>query len=655
MLQIRDLQYSVGDRRLLAGVDWMIEPGKRVALIGPNGAGKTTMLRILHGDIEEYSGMITRPKEYHIGYLPQEEIVVGSGSVLEVVLRGQEEALRIERKLQELHALLEEPHDNHEALLHQIGDLEHRYDALDGYHMEINAKAILSGLGFVEMDFTRPLSEFSGGWRMRVHLARLLLQKPDLLLLDEPTNHLDIPSLEWLESYLLNTQSSVIIVSHDRFFIDRLAQAIYELDRGKLVYYAGNYHFYEREKEQRIELLRKRWEAQQAERERQERFINRFRYKATKAKQVQSRIKQLEKMEVIELPPPPPNLHFQIKVASPSYKDVLHIQKLWFRYEEEWVLEEIDLNLYRGQKIAMVGVNGAGKTTLTRLIAQELIPQKGNVQIGERVKLGYYAQHQVETLDLESTVYDEVFNTAADNQRPRVRDVLGMFQFRGDDVYRRIGVLSGGEKARVSLTKILLSPVNFLIMDEPTNHLDVMSKDALEHALTHYDGTLILISHDRYFLDKIVSRVVELKDHRMIDYTGNYSDYLRHRDLATEADYVTSTSTKKTGTSDSKDSGNPVSPIKKTKEQKRLEAEARQAISKERNRLNRLIKKSETDIEDYETRKAELEFHLSLPETYENGGQVAELQKAYAQVKIELEGAYRKWEEAQLELEELMR
>ena len=324
-----------------------------------------------------------------------------------------------------------------------------------------------------------------------------------------------------------------------------------------------------------------------------------------------------------------------------------------FRYDEEWVLEEMDLSLYRGQKIAMVGVNGAGKTTLTRLVAEELIPQQGSVAVGERVKLGYYAQHQVETLNLDSTVYDEIFNSAADNQRPRVRDVLGMFQFRGDDIYKRIGVLSGGEKARVSLTKILLSPVNFLIMDEPTNHLDVMSKDALEHALMHYDGTLILISHDRYFLDKIVSRVVELKDHHMIDYTGNYSDYLRRRDLAGASGYKLATLHDTADKSQKQNGGKAAPPIKKTKEQKRREAEARQAVSKERNRLNRLIKKSEADIEGHETRKADLEFQLSLPETYEDGERVAEIQRFYADVKITLEGDYRKWEEAQLELEEL--
>jgi ATP-binding cassette subfamily F protein 3 len=356
-------------------------------------------------------------------------------------------------------------------------------------------------------------------------------------------------------------------------------------------------------------------------------------------------------MDLIELPLAPPKMRFQIAVDTPSYKDVLHIKDLWFRYEEEWVLEDLDLSLYRGQKIAMVGVNGAGKTTLTRLIAKELTPQKGSVQIGERVKIGYYAQHQVETLDLESTVYDEVFNSAADSQRPRVRDVLGMFQLRGDHIYKRIGVLSGGEKARVSLTKILLSPVNFLIMDEPTNHLDVMSKDALEHALMHYNGTLILISHDRYFLDKIVSRVVEIRDHHMIHYTGNYSDYLRHRDLVEASDQVQKSEEKKVNASN-ETSTNAL--FKKSKEQKRLEAEARQTISKERNRLNRLIKKLEVDIEGYESQKTELEFTMSLPETYEDGEQVEALQKTYVNLKTTLEDAYRQWEEAQLELEELM-
>ena len=642
MLQIRDLHYEIADRKLLNGVDWIIQPGKRAALIGPNGAGKTTMLRILNGEIGEHHGSIIKPKEYKIGYLPQEEVSLGHGSVLQIVLKGQKEALEIENKLAELHDELNAPHANHEALLKQIGELEHRYDALDGYRLEADAKAILAGLGFREADYERPLAEFSGGWRMRVHLARLLLQKPDLLLMDEPTNHLDIPSLEWLENYLLDFQGSVVIVSHDRFFIDRLAEAIYELDRGKLESYAGNYHFFEREKGQRLELLRKKWEEQQAEREKQEKFINRFRYKNTKAKQVQSRVKQLEKMEIIELPPPPPKLNFEIKVNLPSYKDVLHLKEMSFRYDTDWVLRGINLSLYRGEKIAMVGVNGAGKTTMTRLIAKELAPQEGSVEIGERVTMGYYAQHQVDALNLEATIYDEVVSTAADGHRPRVRDILGLFQFRGDDIYKKIGVLSGGEKARVSLTKILLSPVNFLIMDEPTNHLDMMSKEALEHALAHYDGTLILISHDRYFLDKIVNRVVELQDAHMSQFAGNYSYYLEKRDG--EPDIIVHSTSK----------AEVVSASKRNKEQKRLEAEARQAISKERNRLRKLVNSLEGKIGKMEEKKDALEFDMARPETYEDSEKVVTLQKEHATLKKDLEDCYRQWEEAQLEMEELM-
>ncbi|MCP4399610.1 MAG: ABC-F family ATP-binding cassette domain-containing protein [bacterium] len=642
MLQIRNLHYEIADRTLLNGLDWIILPAKRVALIGPNGAGKTTMLRILNGEIGDHHGSIIKPKDYKIGYLPQEEVVLGHGSILQIVLKGQKEALEIENKLAELHDELNAPHANHEALLKQIGGLEHRYDALDGYRLEADAKGILAGLGFQEHDYERPLAEFSGGWRMRVHLARLLLQKPDLLLMDEPTNHLDIPSLEWLENYLLDFEGSVVIVSHDRFFIDRLAESIYELDRGKLEFYAGNYHFFEREKEQRFELLRKKWEEQQAERGKQEKFINRFRYKSTKAKQVQSRVKQLEKMETIELPPPPRRLDFEIKVNLPSYKDVLHLKEMSFRYDTNWVLQDINFSLYRGEKIAMVGVNGVGKTTLTRLIAKELMPQQGSVEIGERVTVGYYAQHQVDALNLDATIYDEVVSTAADGHRPRVRDILGLFQFRGDDIYKKIGVLSGGEKARVSLTKILLSPVNFLIMDEPTNHLDMMSKEALEHALVHYDGTLILISHDRYFLDKIVSRVVELEDAQMSQFAGNYSYYLEKRD--SEPEMIAHSTAK----------AEVISDAKKNKGQKRLEAEARQAVSKERNRLRKLVNSLEKKIEKMEERKEALEFEMARPETYENSVKIVDLQKEHATLKKELEDCYRQWEEAQLEMEDLM-
>jgi len=643
MLQIKELYYSIGNRDLLAGVNWSIHPGKRAALIGPNGAGKTTLLRILNGEIEHKSGSIIKPKEFRIGYLPQEEIALQEGTVLQTVLQGQKKVIRLEEKIYKMRLELETGDQHHENIWQKLGELEHQYEALDGYRLESNAKAILSGLGFAEAEFHRLLSELSGGWRMRCYLARLLLQQPNLLLLDEPTNHLDLLSLEWLEQYLFSFPGSIIIVSHDRYFIDRLADEIFELDRGRMEHYAGNYHFYEKEKLQRLELQYKKYEEQTAEIERQQRFINRFRSKATKAVQVQSRIKKLEKMERIKLPPARVRkLDFKLQVANTSYKDVLKIENMSFRYDKDWVLRNVNLNIYRGEKIALVGVNGAGKTTLTRLISGQLVPQEGSIALGNRVLIGYYAQHQVDTLDLEATVYDEIAATVANSLLHRVRNVLGIFQLRGDDVFKKIKVLSGGEKARVSLAKILLSPVNFLIMDEPTNHLDMASKEALEDALVGYDGTLLLISHDRYFLDKIVSRVVEIKDHSVRVYEGNYSDYLKKRQ---QQQNVAAEIEKKLIA---------MTPRKKSKEEKRREAEARQLVSKERNRLQSEIDALEERIEELENRKKEIEDDLVRPQTYQDGELAARLQKEYQNVKNELEELFKAWEKTQNDYEKLL-
>ena len=644
MLQVKDLHFSIADRRLLTGVNLTIQPGKRAALIGPNGAGKTTLLRILIGEIEYDSGNITKPKEYRIGYLPQEEVVGGSDPVLTSVLQARVELTELERKIKNLHHALEESGSDQAALLRQVDKLQQRYESLGGYQVEALAKKILSGLGFREADFSRPLSEFSGGWQMRSLLARLLIQEPDLLLLDEPTNHLDLPSLEWLENYLFSFKGSIVIVSHDRFFIDRLAQEIFHLNRGKLTHYSGNYHFYEKKREEQEALLRKKWEEQTRERQRQERFINRFRYKDSKATQVQSRIKQLEKMADIELPEPePPALNFQLEVGEKSYREVLKMGDMWFRYEEEWVLRGVNLDIYRGDKLALVGPNGAGKTTLTRVMAGQFKPRKGTSLAGARVHAGYYAQHQVDALDLERTVYDEVAATVATTLVPRIRDVLGIFQLRGEDVNKKIKYLSGGEKARVSLAKILLSPVNFLIMDEPTNHLDQGSREALEKALSCYEGTLVLISHDRYFLDKIVNRVVEIQDGTVEEYHGNYTYYLEKRQHRAQTPPA---------------KGEPVSAISDArlrKEQKRQEAEARQAVSKERSRLSRLIETLERQIDELEIRKVEIEAKMARPETYDDGELTVSLQKEYAQIKKDLGANYNQWETAHSELETLLR
>lgn len=647
MLQIKELHYSIGERNLLSGVNWIINPGKRVALIGPNGAGKTTLLRIIYGELEANAGTLQTPKGYRIGYLPQEEIALQAGPILESVLEGHSEILELESEMAEIHRQLENHPPNAPALLERLGALEERFQLSGGYRLEAQAKAILAGLGFKNSDFQRHLAEFSGGWRMRVYLARLLLQNPDLLLLDEPTNHLDLESLEWLEQYLKTFPGSMVIVSHDRFFIDRLAEEICELDRGRLTHYPGNYHFFEKEKALREEQLLKKWEEQRAERERVQRFIDRFRYKASKAVQVQSRIKQLEKMQEIELPPPPPRrIHFKIRVETPSYKEVLKIEKLFFKYQRDWVLKNIHLNIYRGQKLALVGVNGAGKTTLTRLIFGQLTPQQGSIRVGERVMMGYYAQHQVDTLNLNATILEEVAATASEAHRPQLRDILGLFQFSGQDPDKRIGVLSGGEKARVSLAKILLSPVNFLIMDEPTNHLDISSREALENALQDYDGTLLLISHDRYFLDKLVNRVLELKDGQLREFEGNYSAYLERRE--------------KEGAATAEQAGQtlertPALPSgKKSKDQKRQEAQARQAISRQRSQLKAEIEACESRIGELEEQKDNLEKLIADPRSYQNGEYVKSLHKDYAAVKQELETLLERWEKAQVEYEALL-
>lgn len=645
MLQARNLHYSIGDRELLACVDWNIQPGKRFALVGPNGSGKTTLLRILAGEIEPHAGSITKPRNYSIGYLPQEEIFLSKGSLLENALAGIPEIQGLEHRIHALHTALESDPGNDE-FLKKLGPLEQRYHDLGGYTIENAVKKILSGLGFEESRFHADFSELSGGWCMRVCMARLLLQNPDLLLLDEPTNHLDIPSMEWLEQYLLSYKGSIVVVSHDRFFIDRLSQEIFELDHGELTRYRGNYHFFEGQKKEKIRLLQKKQEEQATERDRITRFINKYRSDKRRAAQVQSRIKMLEKMETIELPPVPRRLDFSLQVETPGYKDVLSIEYLSFRYSQDWMLRDIDLHISRGEKIALVGINGAGKTTLSRLISQELKAQQGSLRLGKKVQVGFYTQHQIQALHPDNTVIDEVAATAATGLVPKIRQVLGIFQFGDDEIGKKIKVLSGGEKARVSLAKILLSPVNFLIMDEPTTHLDISAREALEEALGDYNGTLLLISHDRYFLDKLIGRVIELKDGCLNEYSGNYSYYLWKRNLE----------------SNENEHGSDIAlPLerhtsrRKTKEQKRQEAETRQEVSRERNRLQEMIERIEREIEESEARFKKIEAKLADPATYKDGTDIARLNKEYTKLKRSIEESYDSWESHRLELEEILK
>jgi len=645
VLQIKDLHYSIGGLELLKGVEWSIPRGKRSALIGPNGAGKTTLFRIIAGELQPDKGRILKPKKYKIGYLPQEEINIEGGALLDSVMRACTEIYSLEKKITDLHNVLDSNPEQNERWLQQLGEYERRYESLGGYGLEARAQAVLSGLGFKKEDLNRDIDKFSGGWRMRVHLARMLLQEPDLLLLDEPTNHLDLPSLEWLEQYLFDFPGTMVIVSHDRFFIDRLAQNICELNRGQLEHYSGNYSYYEEEKKKRDRLLIKKWEGQKSEIKRQEEFIRRYRYQKKRAAQVQSRIKALEKMERLEKPSREKKLSFNLEVGIKSYKDVVKVKDLCFKYDKEWVLEGIDLHLCRGEKIALVGENGAGKTTLTRLVAGKLKPQKGTIDIGRRTKIGYYAQHQAFDLNLDSAVFDEIARSVSTDNMPQIREALGIFQFSGDDVYKRINVLSGGEKARVSLVKILLSEVNFLIMDEPTNHLDLTSLEALEEALKIYGGSLMVISHDRFFLDKIVSRVVEIKNKRLNEYAGNYSYYLEKRTLERGIDVEGVQVDKKEEENGRK---------RKTKNKKRIEAEKRQRISKERNKLETEIYETEKRIEHLEKRKKEIENIFCLKDTHKDVKTIVSLQKELSEVEKELKALYGLREKRRKTLDDLL-
>ena len=643
MLQLINISHEIDGDLLFKDIQWTINPQKRVALIGPNGSGKTTLLRLISGILPLQQGEIIKPKTYQIGYLPQEEISFGRGTVLAEVLEANQLLQTMEGEKEIIHNELEDSgmdSERQHALAERLGYLEERFQLLGGYSYEALAKKILIGLGFKEKEFTDLVETKSGGWRMRIYLARLLLQNPDLLLLDEPTNHLDIKSLEWLESYLLEFQGSMIIVSHDRYFIDRLGEEIAELENGQLNHYPGKYDFYINEKSLQLQHLMQKAEEIRAEKERLLRFINRFRYKNTKAPQVQDRIKRLEKLEDVKLPPAIKKIHFKISTALKSYKEVCKIKNVGFRYTADWVFENINLQLFRGEKAALVGANGEGKTTLTKLISKQLSPQQGELILGERVVIGYYAQHQIDALNGENTIYQEVYSTASENYRARIRDILGIFKFSGEDVEKKISVLSGGEKARVSLAKILISPVNFLLMDEPTNHLDLDSKKALEKALKNYDGTLLLISHDRYFLDQLVSIVFELNDGHLRRFEGNYSSYLEKK-----IQYRSVSETQREDKS---------SISRKSKEQRRLEAEARQKISRKRNLLIKKIEQLETEIENLETEKRQIESNLAKQDFYKDQVKAADAGKRYQVLRELIPKRLDEWERNQSELDDLL-
>ena len=538
MIQLQQLTKSFGEKVLFDHVNWRVGDRDRVGLCGPNGAGKTTLLRMLAGLDEPDSGEIQKPNALTFGYLPQDGLshrgrsVVDEASLaLKPLLDLKEEMHRLEERLGDTSLTSEE----HDAVLHRYSEVQDRFRLSDGYQIELKVATILRGLGFEpEMD-DQLTDHLSGGWQMRLALAKLLLSQPDLLLLDEPTNHLDLDARNWLEEYLLDYPHSVIVVSHDRYFLDTVVTHIADLSLRTITNYHSNYSKYIVERDARLERLREAKRRQDEEIQRVEEFINRFRYQATKAAQVQSRIKMLEKVERLEVPPERPRIHFQFPASARSGRMVLDLKDAKKAYGDKVVLDKVNLHIERGDRIALVGHNGAGKSTLMRMLSAEEAPDAGTRTEGHQVIAQYFAQDEATRLDPTLTVYETLSSGSPDTMIPAIRNILGGFLFSGDDVYKKAGVLSGGERTRLAVARMLLRPSNTLLLDEPTNHLDIDSKEVLLDALEDYGGTLIFVSHDRYFVERLATKIVEVGGGRALVYPGKYEEYLWSRSQAGSA------------------------------------------------------------------------------------------------------------------------
>jgi len=644
MLQLDKITLYFGDRPLFDGISATINPGERIGLVGPNGAGKSTLLKIIAGKQEADSGSVNISKSATVGYLPQDGVDPDPElTVYQEVEQAFSEILSLREKQEQLQLQLDTLNpesDEHEQTLNEFGQVQHQLENIGSYTLQADIERVLMGLGFNEKDFSRSTTEFSGGWLMRIALAKLLLRQPTYLLLDEPTNHLDIESLQWIESFLRNYDGTVIIVSHDRAFLDSVTKRTLALRRGNLDDYAGNFSFYEKKYAEEQELLKKQYENQQKERKQTQEFIDRFRYKATKAKQVQSRIKQLEKMEEIELDEEQSEISFSFPPPERSGQVVLKLRNLVKKYDENTVFDGIDYEIERGDKIAVVGPNGAGKSTLIRILAGIEPITDGKREVGYNVTPGYFAQHQAEELDPKNNALEEMRLAGSGENDTKLRTILGCFLFVGDDVFKKVGVLSGGEKSRVALAKMLLNSGNFLIFDEPTNHLDMQSKNILQQALQQYEGTLMIVSHDRDFLDPIVNKTLEVQPGYIKTWLGNVSYYLDKKREEREAEDVKAVEQK----SEKKKTSDPTEGMSR-KEQRRFEAEKRNTLSRKVKPLKKRLHEFENKIEDLEKRKIEIEELMADPGFYDDEDRVKEISLEYESVKAESAEKMEKWEE----------
>ena len=538
MIQLSNLTKAYGDRVLLDRVTWQIDDRERVGLCGPNGAGKTTLLKMMAGLEELDAGAMLRPAMLTAGYLPQDGLTHAGRSLVDEVSSAFGELLAMKS---EMHALEERlgdpsiPEAEHDAMLHRYSDLQDRFRLHDGYSIDLKTATVLQGLGFNPSHFDRPTETFSGGWQMRIALAKLLLGQPNLLLLDEPTNHLDLEARNWLEEYLNGYPHAVILVSHDRYFLDAVVTRIADLTLRTLTDYHTNYSGYLVEHHERIEALRKAKREQDEEVARVKMFIDRFRYQATKAAQVQSRIKMLEKVVPIEVPPERKKIHFDFPACAKSGRTVLELKHARKAYGPLTVFKDISLHVERGDRIALVGPNGVGKSTLMRMLSGEDAPDAGECSLGHNVVMQYFAQDEATRIDPDPTVYETLASGSPLHMVPQIRNILGGFLFSGDDIYKHVRVLSGGERTRLAVARMLLRPSNTLLLDEPTNHLDLDSKEVLLDALVDFGGTMLFVSHDRYFVERLATKIIEVGDGKAVMYPGTYAEFLWHKDHRSDA------------------------------------------------------------------------------------------------------------------------
>jgi ATP-binding cassette subfamily F protein 3 len=533
MLQLTAAGKRFGPRVLFENADWLITPDERTALVGANGTGKSTLLKVLAGSESLDYGALQRTRGMSIGYLPQEGLALCGRTVFAECLSVFAELRDMERELEFLSTRLAEVDPDtaeYAAAADRFSDLDSHFRTHNGYALDAQVGAVLGGLGFSKHDWSRQTEEFSGGWQMRIALAKLLLQKPSLLLLDEPTNHLDLETRNWLEDYLHSYPNGYILISHDRYFLDVTVSKIIEIWNKSLHVYHGNYEQYLKQKTERRAQLAAAYKNQREHIEHLEAFITRFRYQATKAKQVQSRIKELEKIERIEIPVEEQAIHFTFPQPPPSGRTVVEVSDLAKSYGPKQVLEEVSFTVDRGDRIALVGVNGAGKSTLIRMLSGMEPPSSGKLRLGHNVSAEYFAQDQYKVLDGDARMLDDISNTAPRVATTELRSLLGCFLFSGDDVFKPLGVLSGGERNRYALARILVSPANFLLLDEPTNHLDLRAKDVLLEAIARFSGTVVMVSHDRYFIDRLATRIFEVEGGHVHVYPGNYEDYLHRKE-----------------------------------------------------------------------------------------------------------------------------